>query len=464
MTTPLKNTKSFTATRNACKLCAPLGASMAFKGIEGCVPLIHGSQGCSTYVRRYMISHFREPVDIASSNFSSEATIFGGGPTLKLALSNISNQYKPTYIGISTTCLSETIGDDVPNILSDFRKETPELAHVGLAHASTPSYCGTHVDGFHQAVVAVINQLTEATKLNDKIVMLAGMLSPADYRYLKEIFENMCIEAIFLPDLADTLDNPHWNDYKRIPDGGTTKKQLSEVGGAKTYLQLGDVLNRGMDAFTVKRKNISTPGMALEQKFGTPGATVGFPIGINGTDRFFEMVEKLTGCTIPKKYQIERGRLVDAYTDGHKYVFGKRAIIYGEEDFVIGLSEFLSEIGIEPVLIATGGDSSAFESIVKTKINPKHTPIIMTGADFEEIAEQCNTVKPDIIIGHSKGQYIATKFNIPLIRVGFPIHDRLGGQRILHVGYEGAHRLFELVANALIECKQQKSPVGYKYM
>nr|MDA3853963.1 hypothetical protein [Bacteroidales bacterium] len=226
--------KTYTATRNACKLCAPLGASMAFKGIEGCVPIIHGSQGCSTYVRRYMISHFREPVDIASTNFTEESTIFGGGPNLKLALANVSAQYKPTHIGISTTCLSETIGDDVPQILKEFRKENPELDGVGLAHASTPSYCGSHVDGFHQAVVSVINDLSESSEKNDKLVLLPGMLSPADYRYLKEIFAVMGQEVILLPDLSETLDNAHWNDYKRIPDGGTTLKELSEVGGGES--------------------------------------------------------------------------------------------------------------------------------------------------------------------------------------------------------------------------------------
>jgi nitrogenase molybdenum-iron protein NifN len=464
MTTTTLNSKSFTATRNACKLCAPLGASMAFKGIEGCVPLIHGSQGCSTYVRRYLISHFKEPVDIASSNFTEEATIFGGGPNLKLALANVVNQYKPLSIGISTTCLSETIGDDVPQIINDFRKETPGLNHVGLAHASTPSYCGTHVDGYHQAVVAVINQMTGGNIANNKLIVMPGMLSPADYRYLKEIFESLKVETIFLPDLSDTLDNAHWDEYKRIPEGGTTRKELSEVGGAAGYLQFGDVLNRGIDAFAIKRKNILTPGTALENKFGLKGATIGLPMGINATDRMFSAIEMLTGASLAGKYKKERGRLIDAYTDGHKYVFGKRAVIYGEEDFVIGLTEFLSEIGIEPVLIATGGESSAFKSIIESKLNRKHKPEILTGADFEVIAEYCRESKPDIMIGHSKGYYIARELNIPLIRVGFPIHDRLGGQRILHIGYEGAHRLFELIANALIDCKQSNSPVGYKYM
>ena len=51
--------KNFTSTRNACKVCTPLGASIVFKGVEGCVPLIHGSQGCATYIRRYLISHYK---------------------------------------------------------------------------------------------------------------------------------------------------------------------------------------------------------------------------------------------------------------------------------------------------------------------------------------------------------------------------------------------------------------------
>jgi len=461
MTTSLK---TYTATRNACKLCAPLGASMAFKGIQGCVPIIHGSQGCSTYVRRYMISHFREPIDIASTNFTEESTIFGGGPNLKTALANVSEQYKPTHIGISTTCLSETIGDDVPQILKEYRKINPELSEIGLAHASTPSYCGSHVDGFHQAVVSVINQLATATTKNEKLVVLPGMLSPADYRYIREIFEVMGQEIIMLPDLCDTLDNAHWNDYKRIPDGGTTPEELSQVGGAKAYLQFGDVLNKGMLANTVKQKNIPSPGSSLEDRYGMEGKTVSFPMGVNATDRFFDAVKELTGKEMPKKYAVERGRLIDAYTDGHKYVFGQRAIVYGEEDFVIGMTEFLSEIGVEPVLVATGGKSKSFIDIIKSKLQLDHDPKIMIGADFEEIEEASKGMEPDFMIGHSKGYYISNKHKVPLIRVGFPIHDRLGGQRVLHVGYEGAHRLFENIVNSLLEYKQNANPIGYKYL
>ncbi len=70
---------SYTATTNACKLCKPLGASLAFRGIESCVPFLHGSQGCATYMRRYIISHFNEPIDIASSSLGEKQAIYGGG-------------------------------------------------------------------------------------------------------------------------------------------------------------------------------------------------------------------------------------------------------------------------------------------------------------------------------------------------------------------------------------------------
>src|SRR5271157_3686547 len=152
--------RSSVSTQNACKLCAPLGASIVFRGIENCVPLIHGSQGCSTYIRRYVISHFREPIDIASSNFSESSAIFGGGENLKKALDNLIRQYQPKAIGISTTCLSETIGDDVRLYLDEYRRAAKNTGAMPvLIHASTPSYSGTHMEGYHAAIRATVETL-----------------------------------------------------------------------------------------------------------------------------------------------------------------------------------------------------------------------------------------------------------------------------------------------------------------
>jgi nitrogenase molybdenum-iron protein NifN len=111
-------------TTNACKLCTPLGACLAFKGIEGAVPYLHGSQGCATYMRRYIISHYNEPIDIASSSLSEKHAVYGGGPNLKLGLTNVAAKYRPQLIGIATTCLTETIGDDVRMYLHQYAEDT----------------------------------------------------------------------------------------------------------------------------------------------------------------------------------------------------------------------------------------------------------------------------------------------------------------------------------------------------
>ncbi|MEI8195605.1 MAG: nitrogenase component 1, partial [Phycisphaerae bacterium] len=163
--TPVKKVKlpqpTGVATQNACKLCAPLGAAVVFRGIQGAMPLLHGSQGCSTYIRRYLISHFKEPIDIASSNFSEASAVFGGGKDLHTALRNITKSYQPELIGIASTCLSETMGDDVGMYLKQYSPPTPTEAaeSPALVHVSTPSYAGTHMDGFHATVRAVTETL-----------------------------------------------------------------------------------------------------------------------------------------------------------------------------------------------------------------------------------------------------------------------------------------------------------------
>ena len=462
----MKEQKEYIATRNACKLCTPLGACLAYKGIKGCVPLIHGSQGCATYIRRYMISHFREPVDIASSNFSEESTIFGGKQNCHAALSNIIKQYEPEVVAITTTCLSETIGDDVSAFINEFSSESALIHLPRFVHASTPSYQGTHADGFFEAVLAAVKGLAEKTQPKNHINLFPGMFSPADLRYLKSVTDAYHLETVMLPDYSETLDGSSWSEYKRIPDGGTSIEEIRKTADAMVSIEFGTVFNKaGQSNLKKGTQGKNTASTYLEQTFGVPSLQMGWPMGVEACDRFFHTLTKLTGIERPTFYERERGRLIDAYADGHKYVFGKKAVIYGEEDLVLALYAFLNEIGVETILIASGGKSGSLnQAINQAKPANAPMPILMDNADFEEIATLCNSLKPDLMIGHSKGYYIARDQNIPLVRVGFPIHDRLGGQRLRHIGYEGTNDLFERIVNAMIETNQNHSEVGYKYM
>ncbi len=445
----------YTSTTNACKLCRPLGAALAFRGIEGAVPFLHGSQGCATYMRRYVISHFREPMDIASSSLGEKHAIYGGGPNLKQGLRNVLGKYHPRLIGVATTCLTETIGDDVPGIVREFRQENAAGELPAIVTVATPSYGGTHMEGFHAAVRAVVEQLAEQVPPHRGVGLLPGFVSPADIRYLREILADFDLVGTILPDISDTLDGPALEDYEKIPWGGTPLEAIRTLGGARAALECG----RTLDA-------LPTAGKLLAERFGVPLHSLGLPVGLRESDALFAALEEVSGRPVPECHARERGRLLDAMVDGHKYVFGKKAVIYGEEDLAVGLASFLAEIGVRPVLVASGGKSGRLAEAVAAltaDILPE-PPRVLDGVDFYEIAEAAEVLQPDILLGHSKGYHLARRWGVPLLRVGFPIHDRFGGPRVLHVGYRGAQQLLDRLVNALLEVKQEASPVGYGYL
>lgn len=446
--------KSYTATQNPCKLCAPLGASIVFKGIRGALPFLHGSQGCSTYIRRYLINHFKEPVDIASSNFSEQTTIFGGKQNLLDGLENICRQYKPEVIGVATTCLSETIGDDVPMILREFLLKDTSRTLPEIVYVSTPSYLGTHMDGFHNAVLSVVSAIAATGNKLRQIGLFPGLVSSADIRYLKEVMGDFSLDYVVLPDYSQTLDGGPWTEYQKIQQGGTSLGQIASLGHSSGIIEFGDSL-----------KMKKTAGTFLEEHFSVPRFSLGLPIGIKLTDLFFKLLEQMTGRETPSKYRLARLRLIDSYVDGHKYIFQKKAVVYGEEDIVIAVASFLFEIGVVPVLCATGARTGTLKRVLPEIASAYDKEVtVCQGVDFEQIYEQTESLGADFMIGNSKGYYIARKLGIPLIRIGFPIHDRIGAQRIMHLGYRGTQQLFDRIVNTVIEKKQEVSVVGYSYV
>ena len=433
----------FTSTRNACKLCTPLGACLAFRGVEGCIPFLHGSQGCATYIRRYLISHFREPIDIASSNFHEESAVFGGRSNFLQGVRNVVAQYQPQLVGVATTCLAETIGEDMPGLLREIRSGSDRASVPPLVQVSTAAYRGTHIDGFHGAVRAMVEQLAKPGPPSHWVNLLPGMVSAADLRHLKEILGDFGLNYTLLPDYSETMDGETWSQYEKLQAGGTRLADIAAMGRARATLEFGRVLEA-----------TPTAGRVLHEQCQVPRHLLGLPIGVRESDRFFALLAAWSGKPVPPEYLRERGRLVDSFIDGHKYLFEKRALVYGEEDLVIGLTAFLTEIGVTPVLCASGGRSQCFEKCLREAAPdlPAET-LVKEGFDFAEMAEIAASLKPDFLLGSSKGYSLARKLHAPLIRVGFPIHDRVGGQRVLHLGYRGAQQLFDRLVNALIESR-----------
>ena len=130
----------------------------------------------------------------------------------------------------------------------------------------------------------------------------------------------------------------------------------------------------------------------------------------------------------------------------------KRVAIYGNPDLVIGLAEFCLDLGMKPVLLLLGDENSNYPKdprIQELQNNVDYDMEIIMNADLWELGDRLQNqgLKLDLILGHSKGRFIAMDYHIPLVRVGFPIYDRAGYYHYATVGYEGARVLAERMAN-----------------
>lgn len=288
-----------------------------------------------------------------------------------------------------------------------------------------------------------------------KINVFPAIFSPQDLRYLKDVFSDFGFSAAFLPDYSDTLDGPSWSDYELIPAGGLPVEEVKTFCSAEASVAFGAVL--------ACRPDLSGAAY-LENACKVKAYHLGVPIGLRESDAFFDLLKDLSGKDIPQRYRKERGRLVDAYVDGHKYIYGKRAVVYGEEDLVAGIAAFLSEIGIEPVVCASGGKSGFLKAAVERLNLCPQKGVVADGADFMSIAAMAREAGPDIIIGSSKGYSLARELKVPLVRAAFPVHDRIGAARITLCGYGGTLAFYDRIVNALLERKQSNSDVGYGYL
>jgi nitrogenase molybdenum-iron protein NifN len=437
------------ATTNPCTLCAPLGAALASAGIRGTVPLLHGGQGCATYIRRYLISHFREPMDIASSSFGESQTVFGGEANLHRALANVERQYKPGLITVATTCVAETIGEDVERLLASYAEKNPD--HKPVVWASTPSFKDGHAEGFHTMVAAIAAQLAKGTgPRNGRVNLLPPIVSPADLRHLREMVNGFELGATLLPDYSDTLDGVILDHYRPLPDGGTPLEDIADMPRSLSTLD-----------FTLTGKAPRASETLAER--GCPTKLLGLPVGVRATDAVCDLLGELSGKPTPTWLQQERGRLLDAYADGHKYVFGQRVAVFGDPELVAAIAGFLVEIGARPILCATGARNRALGPALESlPADPER--VVLEDTHYGAIEAACRELKPDLMIGSSKGYRMARALGVPLLRAGFPIHDRIGAGRLLLVGYRGTMQLFDAVVNTLLETKQTTSPVGFSYL
>ena len=448
----LKHTSADIKERNAltvnpAKTCQPIGAMYAALGIHGCLPHSHGSQGCYAYHRSTLTRHFKEPVMAATSAFTEGASVFGGQANLLQAIDNIFNVYHPEVIAVHTTCLSETIGDDIPQIVSKAAADGKIPSGKYVFHANTPSYVGSHVSGYANMTKAMVDYFSQKNGRQRHVInLIPGFVEPSDMAEMKRLVMLMGVQSIMFPDTSKVLNGPLTGKFNMFPEGGTTIAQLQATGESGGTIALGEIC-------------AGAAARALDAKCKVPCQVLNLPIGLHDTDIFIDTLRHMSGINVPEEIDLERGQLVDAISDWHQYLYGKRVALVGDPDQLLALSRFLVALDMQPVYIVTGspaGKKYTAELQTITAEVPDEVKIKVPG-DMLLLHQWIKHEPVDLIMGNTYCKYIARDEDIPLLRFGFPILDRLGHSYFSCMGYRGGLRLVEKMLDALLDRKDRDS-------
>lgn len=430
---------------NPAKTCQPIGAMYAALGIHKCMPHSHGSQGCCAYHRSHLTRHHKEPIVATTSSFTEGASVFGGLANLKTAFSNIFSIYDPDIVAVHTTCLSEVIGDDIPTII---KKSTVEgIIPEGkiVIHTNTPSFVGSHVTGFAGQCESFVKYLSESTGETKNVInIFPGWVEPADMRELKRLATLVGVEFIMAPDTSDVLDSAMDGKYEMYPEGGTTISDLKAMGDSFLTLGLGPLAS-------------TLASTTLEKKCKVPKQILELPIGVAATDAYINALRLAGDTSVPRELELERGRLIDMISDMAQYLHKKKVAIFGDPDQLTSMVSFLVEIGMEPAIVVTGTRGNKWEKKVREICKPVNENVeVRSFSDIHYLHQWVKANGVDLLMGNTYGKFVAKSENLPFVRFGFPILDRVGHRAFPTLGYSGSMRIIEKITDAFLDKRDRE--------
>jgi len=426
---------------NPLRLSQPLGAALAFLGMDRCLPLFHGAQGCTSFGLVLLVRHFREAIPLQTTAMTEVTTVLGGIENVEQAILNIWERTDPELIGICTTGTTEVKGDDLNAYLTLIRARHPELDNVELVHVNTPDFSGAFQDGWARAVTRMIEELVEiparGCREQNRINVLPGShLTPGDIDELREMIEAFGLQATFLPDLSGSLDGHIPDEFTATTLGGCSVDDVHQMGNAAWTLAIGTQMHGA--------------AITLEHRTGVPYRLFDRLTGLACCDDFLAFLSEISGCPVPPRYRRLRGQLVDAMLDGHFYFGGKQIAIAAEPDLLWTMTNWLHEMGAEIIGAVTSTMSPLLEQVPASEV------VLGDLDDLETSAAGAN-----LILANSQARQASERLHVPLFRIGMPIFDRLGTAHITTVGYRATRDLIFTIGNLLIDAGHDPTPATW---
>lgn len=416
---------------NPIKHSQPMGATLAYLGVKDCMHLMHSAQGCASYTKVFFTRHFNEPIAINNTSVSDITAVLDGGDySILMAIENIQNKeknLKPSMIGLHTTGLTETKGDDVRGVGMHI-----EIPYVFV---NTPDYEGGMESGWALTVCAMIEQLTNTvTEIKaNKIALLPHVsMQPIEVEKIKALCEDFGFETYALPDLSTSLDGYWEAGQGKLANGGITVDQIRDLSTSSVVVSIGASMKKA--ALALLKKNPAIEHLHFDHL-----------MGLDGCDNFVSALMKIRQCEPKPLMKRWRSRLQDAMLDSHFLIGSSHFVITGEPDMLVGMCAMINSVGgtVEAAVSTTFSDA-----LHLIEANNVFVGDLEDAKKFFDKAHMViSNFHAERILHHSE--------HTALVLRGFPNYEELGNQLKNDQLYEGStYFLFE-IANSLRKVKHE---------
>jgi len=409
---------------NPIKLSQPMGALLCFLGIKNTMPLMHGAQGCASFSKVFFTRHFSDPIAIQTTAVNDlTAVIDGGDYSISEAIKNITKKVKPDLVGLFTTGMTETKGDDIKG--ATYLLRNTQL----MAYVHTPDFEGGLESGFSLSIQAIIEQLVEATEAIDykKALLIPNVnLTPIEIEKIKEQIDSFGYETLALPDLSQSLDGHLGLKQGALSSGGISVDEIKALGDAHVVITIGDSVEKCGELML--EKNAKTKHLHFD--------TIS---GLLKADAFYKALMEAKELSKPNPSIVRwRKRLQDALLDTHFALGGTQTIIAAEPDQILSIATSISEAGAKIKAVISPTKSKALEKIECDNI------II---GDFEDVERELEGA--DLLISNFHGERLCHAQHKALLVRGFPNYEQVGNNLKNDTLYEGGCYLLFEVANLI---------------
>jgi len=438
---------------NPLKVGQSVGASLAFLGMNSCMPLQHGARGCTSFNKLYFMRHFREPIALQTTAMELTKVIMGADHNVIEALKTICERQKPAIIGLSTTGLTATQGASLNHSVHHFRKLYPQFHKTSIVKVNTSDSQGGLETGYCLAIQAILehflpDEIDSSVSIDSRQVnlLVSPLLTPKDIEVLKAWVESFELKPIVLPDLSRSLDGSLLDDgYNPLTQDGTRIDELKSMTSSCATLVIGSCL------FEI--------GQKLQQRTGISTFRFNGLHGLRQSDAFNQVLQRISGNSVPAFQERGRLQLLDSMLDCQFRLGVSRIGIAVECDLLLALASALEEVGAELSVAVIPSIPNKLQQEAIGSLNCSQVDV----ADLGEL-EKCSGYNGvEVLICNSHGREVARRLQIGLLPAGYPQHQHAGGHATQWIGYEGGRQLLYSLDNLLSQHQQLLQPYCSKF-